>query len=69
MYMPIFLSRTSYRRRELIFLLRQNMRELKAITNLEPVNFTQSRNYLEAFNVKLDYFLIWGDKYTMQKTH
>lgn len=27
--------------------------ELKATTDLEPINFTQARNYLEAFNMEI----------------
>ena len=34
--------------------------ELKAISQLEPVNFAQARNYLEAFNVEVDLLINFG---------
>jgi len=34
--------------------------ELKAIADLEPVNFTQARNYLEAFNMEVGLLINFG---------
>ena len=34
--------------------------ELKALSDLEPVNFTQTRNYLEAFNMEVGLLINFG---------
>ena len=35
--------------------------ELKAISNLEPANFTQGINYLEAYNLEIGLLINFGE--------
>jgi GxxExxY protein len=59
--MPIFYNEKQIGERRVDFLIEEKIAvELKAITKLEPVNFTQARNYLEAYNLEVGLLLNFG---------
>ena len=59
--MPIFYNEKQIGERRVDFLIEGKIAvELKAITKLEPVNFTQARNYLEAYNLEVGLLINFG---------
>jgi GxxExxY protein len=59
--MPIYYLETHIGDRRVDFFVANKICvELKAIQKLEPVQFTQTRNYLEAFNVEVGLLINFG---------
>ena len=61
--MPIYYKKNHIGTRRVYFLVSEILAvELKAVTNLEPVHFTQAINYLEAYNLELGILINFGSK-------
>jgi GxxExxY protein len=59
--MPIYYLETHIGDRRVDFFVANKICvELKAIQKIEPVHFTQTRNYLEAFNVEIGLLINFG---------
>jgi GxxExxY protein len=59
--MPIFYNEQQIGERRVDFLIEDNICvELKAIEKLEPANFTQAKNYLEAYNKEIGLLINFG---------
>jgi GxxExxY protein len=59
--MPIFYNGQQIGERRVDFLVEDKICvELKAIEKLEPVHFSQARNYLEAYNVEVGLLINFG---------
>jgi GxxExxY protein len=59
--MPVFYKQHQVGERRVDFLVEGKISvELKAVINLEPVHFAQTRNYLEAYNLEIGLLLNFG---------
>lgn len=59
--MPIFYLEQQIGERRVDFFVENKICvEIKAIINLEPVHFAQTRNYLEAFNIEIGLLINFG---------
>jgi GxxExxY protein len=59
--MPLFYKHHQVGERRVDFLVEGKISvELKAVINLEPVHFAQTRNYLEAYNLEIGLLLNFG---------
>ena len=59
--MPIFYLEQQIGERRVDFFVEDKICvELKALTNLDPVHFAQTRNYLEVFNIEIGLLINFG---------
>jgi len=59
--MPIYYNSRRIGERPVDFLIEKKISvELKALINLEPVHFTQARNYLETYNLEVGLLINFG---------
>ncbi len=61
--MPIYYKGQNIGERRVDFFVEKRISvELKALTTLEPVHFTQAKNYLEAYNLEVGLLINFGSQ-------
>ena len=61
--MPIYYKGYNIGERRVDFFVEKKISvELKALTTLEPVHFTQAKNYLEAYNLEVGLLINFGSQ-------